>query len=238
VEPIDYSLLINEQIAYYKARAKEYDEWFFRQGRYDRGTNINQQWFMEIEKVRQALTAFKPEGQVLELACGTGIWTQQLLTYAEDITALDAVSEVLSINRDRTLSAKVRYVQADIFNWQPERKYDIVFFAFWLSHVPPERFEDFWNLVSLSLKPGGRVFLVDSIYDQTSTARDHHLPGSPATIVTRRLNNGSEFHIVKVFYATGTLVEKLRKNGWDFDIKETAHYFIYGQGQKTGNRAG
>ena len=59
--------LLLEQIAYYRARANEYDEWFFRQGRYDRGPQFNQQWFDEAAQVREALHAFKPEGRVLEL---------------------------------------------------------------------------------------------------------------------------------------------------------------------------
>lgn len=29
--------ILQEQIQYYRDRASEYDEWFFRQGRYDRG---------------------------------------------------------------------------------------------------------------------------------------------------------------------------------------------------------
>lgn len=31
-----------EQIAYYKARVTGYEEWFLRQGRYDRSSELNQ----------------------------------------------------------------------------------------------------------------------------------------------------------------------------------------------------
>ena len=55
----------------------------------------------------------------------------------------------------------VRFVQADIFDWTPDRAYDGVFFANWLSHVPPSRFEDFWALVAKCLKPDGRVVFID-----------------------------------------------------------------------------
>ena len=40
--------LIQEQIAYYRARAAEYDDWFFRRGRYDRGRDFNEQWTGEL----------------------------------------------------------------------------------------------------------------------------------------------------------------------------------------------
>ena len=84
--------LLREQIAYYRAR--EYDEWFLRQGRYDRGPELNRRWFDEVAEVRQALAAFNPTGHVLELACGTGLWTEPLLRQAARITAVDASPEV------------------------------------------------------------------------------------------------------------------------------------------------
>ena len=144
---IKHDKFLTEQIEYYRARSNEYDEWFFRQGRYDRGAELNQLWFNDIETLRRAADKFRPSGDILELACGTGIWTQFLLQYANRITAVDASPEVITINQERTKSAKVRYIRADLFNWQPAKKYDVVFFAFWLSHVPPERFADFWKMV-------------------------------------------------------------------------------------------
>ena len=63
------------------------------------------------------------------------------------MTAVDASPEVLGINRARLREARreisVRYVEADLFDWRPDAAYDAVFFEFWLSHVPPERFERF-----------------------------------------------------------------------------------------------
>jgi hypothetical protein len=67
--------LRQQQIEYYRERASEYDEWFFRQGRYDRGEVHREQWFAEIAEVKSALLATKPSGNILELACGTGLCT-------------------------------------------------------------------------------------------------------------------------------------------------------------------
>jgi 2-polyprenyl-3-methyl-5-hydroxy-6-metoxy-1,4-benzoquinol methylase len=228
----DQDSLLDEQISYYKARAGEYDEWFYRQGRYDHGSELNERWFAEVEEVQLALDNFEPKGQVLEIACGTGIWTERLARYAMQITALDAAPEVLAINRARLASSRVRYLQTDIFAWEPDRKYDIVFFSFWLSHVPTARFSEFWDLVSLALKPGGRVFFIDSRFDATSTAKDHRLKSPESTTVQRRLNDGREYRIVKVFYRQKSLTDRLSQLGWRFEIRQTSAYFIYGQGQR------
>jgi 2-polyprenyl-3-methyl-5-hydroxy-6-metoxy-1,4-benzoquinol methylase len=227
--------LLQEQIAYYRARAGEYDEWFLRQGRYDRGPELNRQWFAEAEVVAQALAAFAPTGRALELACGTGLWTQHLARTAASITAVDSSPEVIEINRERLGpgSAKhVEYVQADLFAWKPTEQYDVVFFSFWLSHVPPERFAPFWKMVQKALAPGVRVFFIDSLYSETSTASDHRLEGQGATTLTRRLNDGQEFRIVKVFYQPETLADQLATLGWQARAQATAHYFLYGSAER------
>jgi len=224
--------VLQEQIAYYRARAGEYDQWFRREGRYDRGPDANAQWFSEAAQVEAALQAFAPTGRVLELACGTGLWTRHLVRFADSVTALDASPEVLEINRARLGDANVRYVEADLLHWTPDGAYDTVFFGYWLSHVPPERFEEFWELVEKCLAPGGRVFFVDSLYDAASTAADHELEGAAAVTLTRRLNDGQEFRIVKVFYRPEELAQKLAGLGWQFDVQSTPNYFLYGSGER------
>jgi SAM-dependent methyltransferase len=227
--------LLSQQIAYYQARAGEYDEWFLRQGRYDRGTEANQRWFDETAILRRTLENFKPGGEVLELACGTGLWTVELLQYAQAVTAVDAVAEVLELNRRRTRSKRVKYIQADLFNWQPDRKYDTVFFSFWLSHVPPERFEAFWKMAAGALKPGGRIFFIDSLYDSTSTARDHQLKEKQSTQANRLLNDGRRYSIVKVFYEIPDLTKQLCDLGWNCRLESAGQYFFYGQGSRSDN---
>lgn len=225
-----YEPILQEQTAYYRARAGEYDEWFLRQGRYDRGPELNQQWFAEIGEVARALDAFAPRGQVLELAGGTGLWTQHLIRHADRVTVVDASPEVIAINRARVGETRARFVEADIFSWQPDAPYDVVFFSFWLSHVPPERFAAFWHLVRSALAPGGCVFFLDSLYTEASTAVDHRLDGPDAATTLRRLNDGREFRIVKVFYQPTQLAEQLAGLGWNATVSATATYFLYGCG--------
>jgi demethylmenaquinone methyltransferase/2-methoxy-6-polyprenyl-1,4-benzoquinol methylase len=223
--------LLEQQIAYYRARSGEYDEWFYRQGRYDRGPEVNQLWFAEAQIVAEALDAFQPAGSVLELACGTGIWTERLVRHADAVTAVDASPEMLALNARRVRSDKVSYVEADLFAWEPSRQFDAVFFSFWLSHVPPARFEDFWRLVRRALRPGGRFFFIDSHCEPTSTALDHAPPDFTATRSTRRLNDGREFEICKVFYDPLALQERLERLGWSAGVTRTPNYFIYGHGR-------
>ncbi|MEP6996323.1 MAG: class I SAM-dependent methyltransferase [Betaproteobacteria bacterium] len=225
--------IIAEQIDYYRARAGEYDQWWFRTGRYDRGAEFNAQWHAETAAVEAALGTWleaRRPANVLELACGTGLFTRLIAPRVAHLTAVDASAEVIAINRARVGADNADYVQADLFAWRPVMRYDAVFFSFWLSHVPDDRFAAFWDLVvAAALGPGGAAYLIDSAFDPTSTAKDHVLPGREAGVVTRKLNDGREFRIVKVFYEPAALAAKLTPLGWRPALSQTPHYFIYGE---------
>jgi len=227
-EPKDVA--IEEQLEYYRARAHEYDQWWVRQGRYDRGGAANARWFAESGEIDLALTNFRPSGRVLELACGTGIWSAKLLPFAFELTLVDGSDEMLALAKDRLQSKKVRYIRENLFEWRSDQVFDVVFFSFWLSHVPPARFADFWAFIDSCLAPGGRVFFVDSRHEETSTAIDQRLPGSDAVTLRRRLYDGREFQIYKIYYDASEFAERLGALGWEISVSRTERYFIYGQG--------
>jgi ubiquinone/menaquinone biosynthesis C-methylase UbiE len=221
--------LLSEQLDYYRARAGEYDKWWLRHGRFDRGAEANARWFAETAALERVLERFDPRGDVLELAGGTGLWTRHLVGHAAHVTVVDAAPEVLAINRERVGDRTVRYVQADLFGWRPApAAFDACVFCFWLSHVPTNRFAAFWEMVASALKPGGGVLFIDSARTERSTAADHRLPGQEQQTMTRRLDDGREFQIVKRFYDPDRLTSDLAQLGWSAEIATTGEFFIYG----------
>jgi demethylmenaquinone methyltransferase/2-methoxy-6-polyprenyl-1,4-benzoquinol methylase len=231
VEGIGERRLLDDQIAYYRARAAEYDAWWFRAGRFDRGVDNNAAWHVEVGVVETAVADMLANARpstVLELACGTGLFTRHLAPRVAAVTAVDASPEVIAINRSRVALPNVRYVQADLFAFEPGTRYDCVFMSFWLSHVPHARFDGFWSMVRRALAPGGFAYVIDSAHDPTSTAANHPTPERHAGIVTRKLDDGREFRIVKVFWEPAALANRLRALGFDADIGATARYFVYG----------
>jgi demethylmenaquinone methyltransferase/2-methoxy-6-polyprenyl-1,4-benzoquinol methylase len=227
--------LLREQLEYYRARAGEYDRWFFREGRYDRGETSNAAWFSESAEVRLALSRLALDGAaVLELAAGTGIWTIELARRAGRVTAVDGAPEMIAENLRRlgALSGRVDYVEANLFEWRPQRTFDAVVFCFWISHVPDTRLGEFLASVSAALRPGGEVFFLDGLAEPTSTAADHVLPAAGEEIMTRRLDDGREYHIVKRFRPSSELESACRAAHLDVVVHETARYFQYGIGTR------
>ncbi|GAA0898863.1 class I SAM-dependent methyltransferase [Pseudonocardia zijingensis] len=199
----DLDRLLAEQVAYYRAVAPEYEDHTLP---FDGG-----------EELSAALEAFRPAGHVLELACGQGPWTRQLLRHAETVTAVDASAEMIAIASSRVADDRVRFVQADVFDWRPDRRYDVVFFGFWISHVPLERFESFWALVADCLEPGGRVFFVDDAY----RTPEELIEGEASAAVLRRLTDGTPHRAVKVPHRPDELADRLARIGWRVDVRAT-----------------
>jgi ubiquinone/menaquinone biosynthesis C-methylase UbiE len=222
--------LLAEQARYYCERAGEYEDWWFRRGRYDHGPEANARWFVEAAEVQAVLDRFKPAGEVLELACGTGLWTRRLVSQAASVTAVDGSPEMLELCRARVDSPAVEYIEADLFTWEPDKTYDICFFGFWLSHVPEERFEAFWEKVKRALGPKGRVLFVDSSRSDLASAVDHKLPDQDDPTMLRRLSDGREYRIVKRFHEPAPLQRRLASVGWKIEVRSTPTFFIYGQG--------
>ncbi|HUD37409.1 MAG TPA: class I SAM-dependent methyltransferase [Streptosporangiaceae bacterium] len=181
------------------------------------------------DELAEALEAFRPAGSVLELACGPGVWTGQLLRHASDVTAVDGSPEMLAIAAARLGAGQLRLVQADLFGWVPDRRYDVVFFGFWLSHVPLERFASFWSLVADCLKDGGRVFFADDAY----RTPDELIEGPSSSTIRRRLDDGTPYRIVKVPHHPAELERRLQRLGWSIKVTATAGPFYWGAGSRS-----
>jgi SAM-dependent methyltransferase len=212
----DVDPLLDEQRAYYRALAEDY---------------LNQGLDLPGgDEVAAALDAFRPTGSVLELACGPGVWTGQLLGHASEVTAVDASPEMLAIAAARVGGQRVRFVEADLFTWKPDRRYDVVFFGFWISHVPAERFAAFWSLVADCLNPGGRVFFADDAY----RTPDELVEGPSSSTIRRQVPGGTAYRLVKVPYQPADLERRLRQLGWDIEVTATAGPFYWGAGSYGG----
>ena len=155
-------------------------------------------------------------GDVLELACGPGTWTAMLAQHAEHVTALDGAPEMLALAVAGEPGDNVSFQRADIFAWRPERRYDAIFFGFWLSHVPERRFDAFWETLRAALAPGGSVVFVDDA-DRTS---DELVFGVGSDVIERVLENGRRHAIIKVPNTPDRLRQRLAQTGWAFELHD------------------
>jgi len=185
--------VLEETKEYYSQRAVRYADWSHQTGEYEGGTAPDASWFADAQIVIGALNKSKLTGNVLEIASGTGIWTEALVKNVSSVTALDSSLEMIGRSKSRLKgNTKVRYIRADFYDWTPDAAYDAVTFAFWISHVPSSKLDESVSKVFRCLKPRGRVFFVD----QRREAMSYEILDRPGgEIATRTLDDGRMFNL-------------------------------------------
>jgi SAM-dependent methyltransferase len=206
--------LLDEQIRYYRARAAECDA--------TSPTPEDDRFAADTDRTRDALRAFEPRGRVLELAAGTGQWTGLLAEYADELIATDASPEMLELNAAKVGNPSIQYRVVDAFALPATHDHDVVFFGFFLSHVPPRRFEAFWDLVEGLLVPSGRVFFVDE--GRHFMWREDWVDEA-AGVVRRPLADGTIHRAVKVLWSPDELEARMRELGWEASVTDAGPFY-------------
>lgn len=217
--------LLDEQTRYYRAFATTYDldaEWESTQAGVRESVASVYGWFAE----------FPIAGAVLELGCGTGLWTERLAKRAERVHAVDVAPEMVERAQARLAGAdNVTLEITDLYQWQPGTTYDVVFFSFLLSHVPPELTSRFWHAVSSGLADGGAVAFVDDAPNR----RDVETWVGDG-VVRRTLRDGSEYRIVKMLPTPEELIESMSQHGLDANVELLGDAFMVGVARRASSR--
>lgn len=203
--------VLADQVAYYRRRAGEYDVTAYSD---------------DVGLISDLVAEMRPTGRVLEIACGTGLWTSALAGWAEALTVVDAAPEMVAIARDRVQAANVSFEVADVFSWRSATRFDVIFFSAWLSHVPASRFAQFWELLRGLLAEGGRVLFIDEHVDERG--KEAYVTGQDE-VIERRLIDGSTFRVVKNFVEPEDLELRLRRIGWDCAIRRVSSRWVSGE---------
>lgn len=206
--------VLTDQVAYYRHRAIEYDATAYGNVAAARA------------RIARLVAEMHPSGRVLEIACGTGLWTEALAGVADTVVAIDAAPEAVAIARERVTSGNIRFEVADVFMWATDDRFDVIFFSAWLSHVPMSRFEQFWLMLRRLLADDGRVLFIDEHIDVRG--KEAYVPGMDE-IVERRLSDGRTFRVVKNFIDPEALQARLREMGWACEIRRDGSDWVRGE---------
>ena len=207
--------VLADQVAYYRRRAGEYDV-----------TAYGDDVAAARALIARLVAEMRLAGSVLEIACGTGLWTEALAGWADTITAIDAAPEMVAIARGRVRPAHVSFEVADVFSWDPGTRFGVIFFSAWLSLVPASRFGRFWQLLRGLLAGDGRVLFIDEHADERG--KEAYVAGQDE-VVERRLADGSTFRVIKNFVEPEELELRLRRLGWDCVIRRASSRWVYGE---------
>jgi SAM-dependent methyltransferase len=203
-------------IGYYSKRANEYERIYQKP---ERQADLG--WLRSI--LQRELTGH----HVLELACGTGYWTEAIAGTATSVHATDASHEVLEIARSKQLPdpAKVTFASGDAYHPLPAiPPFTAGFAGFWWSHVPKRQLSCFLESFHAALAPGSRVVFADNRFvpgSSTPLSR-HDVEGN--TYQLRALADGSRHEVLKNFPTVEELREVIAPFSGDIEVI-TSDYF-------------
>ena len=201
--------------AYYAARAREYDRVYDKLERQ-----------ADLRAIERWLPPLFTGARVLEVACGTGYWTQFIAPVASQVLAVDAAAETLAIARRRVPQSAVEFVVGDAYAL-PARaaRFDAAFAGFWFSHVPKSRRLEFLRGLHAALHPGARVILLDNRYVDGSSTSIFERDAEGNTFQLRPLSDGSTHRVLKNFPSEHELRSQLADRGKNITFTTWPHYW-------------
>jgi SAM-dependent methyltransferase len=132
--------------SYYASRAGEYDRVYQKPERQ-----------ADLRQIESWLPSLFISATVLEVACGTGYWTQFIAPAASTIVAIDSAPETLRVAEQRVVASNVEFLLGDAYDISSMgRTFSAAFAGFWFSHVPLERQREFLLGLNSALEPGAR----------------------------------------------------------------------------------
>ena len=206
---------------YYAARAAEYDRIYQKPERQ-----------ADLRAIEAWLPPHFAGNNVLEVACGTGYWTQFIAPVARKVVAVDAAPETMEIAKTRGAMAAVQFVTGDAYALQAmpavaaeAGQFEAAFAGFWYSHVPKARQPAFLQGLCAVLKPGSQVVLLDNrfVAGSSSPLSDSDADGN--TYQTRPLDDGSRHRILKNFPTEAELLASVASLGEQARVTQWPYYW-------------
>lgn len=200
---------------YYAERAPEYDRIYAKPER-QADLRSMERWVAEALGGRA----------VLEVACGTGYWTQFIAPVATRMLSLDAAPETMRIAEGRVAPGKVEFMVGDAYALpQTRRGFDAGFAGFWISHVPKSRLAAFLSGLHAALDARARVVLLDNRFVAGSSTAISECDAEGNTYQTRTLADGSAHRVLKNFPTESELREATAGMCRDFRYREWQYYW-------------
>lgn len=189
--------------AYYAARAPYYDAVYDKPERR-----------ADIAFLKAFLSSRFAQRSVIEVACGTGYWTQCIAPVAAAMVATDATAEPLEFARLRPDTEKVRFLLADAYSLPAGLgRFDAAFAGLWLSHVPVSRRSEFLSSLHEVLQPDACVVFIDNSEIQCNELPIVERDTQGNTYQHRHLRDGSVHRVLKNFPSEAELVAMINGIG-------------------------
>jgi SAM-dependent methyltransferase len=202
---------------YYKQRAKEYEDIYKRPERQD-----------DLRSLKTIISSILQDRNVLEIACGTGYWTQFIAESATSILATDLNRDILNLARSKSYhTCPIKFLKSDAYLLENVReKFSAGFCGFWWSHVPMSRRAEFLKVFHSRLGHDALVVMIDNNYVDGSSTPISRKDREGNTCQIRKLKTGQEYEILKNFPEENKLRRLFEEFGENIRFTNLTYYWL------------
>src|SRR5262245_13609760 len=203
---------------YYAARAREYEHVYTKPERQP-----------DLRQLENLLPAFFADCRVLDVACGTGYWTQFLASTARAVVAVDISPETIGVAAEKSWPAgRVSFQVADAYALPDDLgSFDAAFAGFWWSHVPVSDRRRFLGSLDRRLNARARVLFLDNLFVEGSSTPIAQGDPEGNTYQRRRLEDGSEHIVLKNFPSEAELCADVAAFGYNMQFTALQYYWLF-----------
>jgi SAM-dependent methyltransferase len=158
----------------------------------------DEQSFEEMYRATDALWSGRPNtqlvaeaadlapGTALDVGCGEGADAIWLAERGWQVTAVDFAATALergathAAARGDEVAGRIRWVRADVTQWEPGERFDLVSAQF--MHLPPEERRELNAGLAAAVRPGGTLLVVG--HEFSDVAAGAHRPPAPERFFT------------------------------------------------------
>ncbi len=204
--------------AYYAARASEYER-----------ISAKPERQADLRSLENLIPAHFTGRSVLEIACGTGYWTQHIARTARSILATDLTQETLDVAGSKDLPQdKVRFAIADAYNLPADKgPFEGAYAGFWWSHMRHTECRPFFASLRRCLAPGAVVVLMDNLFVPGSSTPLSRTDGEGNTWQERKLDDGTTHEVLKNFPTKSLLMDQVAEFGVNGRYVELEYYWLF-----------
>jgi demethylmenaquinone methyltransferase/2-methoxy-6-polyprenyl-1,4-benzoquinol methylase len=207
----------NNLATYYAQRAFEYEKIYQKPERQT-----------DLARLKEMLSSAFIGRDVLEIACGTGYWTQHIAVGAKSILATDCNREVIEIAQQKRYNdCAVHFQESDTYSLHNIKgKFDAGFCGFWYSHIPKPQIREFLRVFHAKLTDNALIIMIDNKYVHSSSTPISREDSASNTYQIRTLTDGSTYEVLKNFPTPQELKKSLTEFSQNFEYIDLNYYWL------------
>lgn len=205
-----------DMVAYYTKRAATFEDV------YDKPECQS-----DLAQLQEAVCDALREHHVLEIACGTGYWTERIAACAASVLATDVSADIIRYAQAKDIpEGKVRFAVADAYTLDMQGNFDACFAGFWWSHVKREDQGKFLTGLRKVLQKDGLLVMIDNAFVEDGTIPVARTDHEGNTYQIRTVPDGERFEVVKNYPTDSALRKKIGPYAKDIRIQRLTHYWM------------